>query len=93
MKLTDLLPISRLLPGELEGEIDPEDLGFDTIRDDPPDDAEAAVRVAQLYAQTKKRTGVAIPELEPYLKFADTAQSGETAGSGHPSAGGQKPVE
>lgn len=63
--------ITRFLRGELEGDVDPEDYGFDVVRKDPPDDAEAAARVGALYAQVKERTGVVIPKLEPYLEHTD----------------------
>ena len=36
--------IARTLPGELIGEVNPEDYGFGVIREEPPDEAEAAIR-------------------------------------------------
>jgi hypothetical protein len=62
----------KLLPGEIDGEINPEDYGFDVIPDVPPAGTEAATRVAVLYAQTKDRTGVVIPKLESFLAEAST---------------------
>jgi len=56
-----------MLPGELEGRIDPEDYGFGVIREELPSDAELAERVAMFYAIAKRRTGATIPALEPYL--------------------------
>jgi hypothetical protein len=65
-----MIMITRVLPGEREGEIDPEDFGFEIIRVEPPDEAEAAARVGALYAQVKERTGVEIPKTERYLAEA-----------------------
>jgi hypothetical protein len=65
-----MIRISRTLPGELEGDINPEDYGFEVIKEDPPDDSEAARRVAQLYAQIQERTGMVIPPIEKYLEDA-----------------------
>jgi hypothetical protein len=62
-----MIRIEKTLPGELEGDIDPEDYGFEVIREEPPDEREAAARVGHLYAQVKERTGRVIPPLEPYL--------------------------
>jgi hypothetical protein len=62
-----MIRIEKTLPGEVEGDIDPEDYGFEVIREEPLDRAEATARVGQLYAQVKARTGMTIPPLEPYL--------------------------
>jgi hypothetical protein len=59
--------IEKPLPGELEGDIDPEDYGFDVIKEEPLTKEEEAKRIGVLYAQAKKRTGVVIPKLERYL--------------------------
>jgi hypothetical protein len=68
------LRLEKTLPGELEGKVNPEDYGFDTIREDPPDDQEAAERVARLYEQVKERTGVAVPAIDRYLDEAGTRE-------------------
>ncbi len=71
-----MIRIEKTLPGELEGDIDPEDYGFEVIRQEPPDEREAAARVGSLYAQVKERTGLVIPPLEPYLAaLPDQAES------------------
>lgn len=62
-----MIRIEKTLPGELDGDIDPEDYGFEVIKEEPPDEGEAAVRVGHLYAQVKERTGIVISPLEPYL--------------------------
>jgi hypothetical protein len=62
-----VISIEKLLPGELDGNVDPEAFGFDVIREDPPSEDEAARRVGRFYARTKELTGVVIPKLEPYL--------------------------
>lgn len=62
-----MISIAKLLPGELDGNIDPEAYGFVVIREDPPTDEEAAIRIGIFYAGTKEITGVVIPKLEPYL--------------------------
>ncbi|MEV6636759.1 hypothetical protein AB0M54_39085 [Actinoplanes sp. NPDC051470] len=64
-----MIQIRRLLPGELEGNVNPEDYGFDVIDDLPPSDDEADRRVGELYARAKERTGIVIPALEPYLQM------------------------
>jgi hypothetical protein len=77
-----MLRIAKTLPGELEGDVDPEDYGFEVIREEPPDPQESARRVAHLYGQIFQRTGMVIPPLERYL---------EEAGERSPSAEGDKP--
>lgn len=62
-----MIRIEKTLPGELEGDIDPEDYGFEVIREEPPDKREAAARVGHLYSQVKERSGIVIAPLEPYL--------------------------
>ena len=69
-----LLKIERPLPGELEGDIDPGDYGFDVIEDEPLTKDEEAARIGTLYAQAKKRTGIVIPKLERYLSSVETNQ-------------------
>jgi hypothetical protein len=71
-----MIRIEKTLPGELEGDIDPEDYGFEVIREDTPDEEEATVRVGQLYAQVKERTGMIIPPLEPYLTALPEREGG-----------------
>jgi hypothetical protein len=72
-----LIHIERTLPGEIEGNIDPEDYGFDVIKEEPPSEEEATERVGRLYAQVKERTGRVIPELEPCLAAVSGQPSGE----------------
>jgi hypothetical protein len=83
-----MIRIARALPGEIEGNLDPEDYGFEVIKEEPPDDEEAAERVGRLYAQVKERTGLMIPELEPCLAAVPShgtdAESMTTEGSGDP---------
>ena len=67
--------IARALPGEIDGDIDPEDYGFEVIKEEPPDDEEATERVGRLYAQVKERTGLMIPELEPCLAALSPRQA------------------
>ena len=62
-----MIKLTRVLPGELEDDIEPESYGFDVIHVEPPSEAEAAARKADLYAQAKRRTGIVIPQLERYL--------------------------
>lgn len=81
-----MIRIEKTLPGELEGDIDPEDYGFEVIREEPPDEQEAAVRVGSLYAQVKERTGLVIPSLEPYL-----AALPDSPESSHPPNEGDDP--
>ncbi|MBM7785707.1 hypothetical protein [Tenggerimyces flavus] len=69
-----MLRIERFQPGELEGEIDPRDYGFEVIRQEPPSDRELAGELASLYARAKRRTGVTIPELEPLLPSEASGQ-------------------
>ena len=72
-----MIHIERTLPGEIEGNIDPEDYGFDVIKEEPPSEEEATERVGRLYAQVKERTGRVIPELEPCLAAVSGWSSGE----------------
>lgn len=68
------MKFEKVLPGELEGKIDPEDYGFDVIKEEPPNEEEAAKRVGRLYAQAKARTGVVIPSLEMFLGPAERTE-------------------
>jgi hypothetical protein len=65
-----MLRIAKTLPGELAGDVDPEDYGFEVIREEPPDKQDSARRVARLYTQIFERTGMVIPPLERYLEEA-----------------------
>ena len=69
-----VLRMDKTLPGELEGKVNPEDYGFDIIHEEPPNDQEAAERVARLYEQVKERTGVEIPVIDRYLDEAGTRE-------------------
>ena len=74
-----MIKITRILPGELEEEIRPEDFGFDVIKIEPPNEAEAAVRVGTLYRQLKDRTGVVIPKTEEYLATVGAGEGDSTS--------------
>jgi hypothetical protein len=62
-----MIRIEKAIPGEIEGNVDAEDYGFEVIKEEPPDEEQTIERVGRLYAQVKERTGVSITELEPYL--------------------------
>lgn len=62
-----MIKITKVLPGELEDDVDPEEFGFDVVSIEEPNEVEAAERIYKLYAQVKERTGVVIPKLEDYL--------------------------
>lgn len=79
-----MIRISRPLPGELTGDINPEDFGFDVILDEPLTPDEEARIKASLYRDMKERTGTTIPELEPYLQ--QTESSPENPESDQPDA-------
>jgi hypothetical protein len=66
--------IIRVLPGELDDEVNPEDFGFDVIPVEPPGEAETAARISALYAQVKERTGVTVPKIEEYLASVEAHQ-------------------
>jgi hypothetical protein len=70
-----MIVVDRLLPGELDGTLHPEDYGFDVIKEEPPADDELATRIGLFYARAKERTGVVIPALEPYLARANRGQT------------------
>jgi hypothetical protein len=76
-----MIRISKPLPGELSGEFNPEDFGFEVIADEPLTAEEEAKIKASLYRDTKERTGIVIPELEHYLGKAASASAGETSDS------------
>lgn len=65
-----MVRFSRVLPGELEGRINPQDYGFDVVPSQSPGKAEEEAQIAELYSQVKARTGKEIPKLEPYLTAA-----------------------
>lgn len=73
----NVITIEKLLPGELEGNIDPGDYGFEVIKEDPPSDEELRLRAALFYRRAKQRTGVVIPSLEPYLTTVAEARDDE----------------
>ena len=72
-----MIRVARTLPGELDGDINPEDYGFEVIKEEPPDESDAASRVADLYAQIRERTGLIIPPIEKYLEDAAEAEQAE----------------
>ncbi|WP_328524067.1 hypothetical protein [Kribbella sp. NBC_00359] len=72
-----MLRISRPLPGEISGQIKPEDFGFEVIEDEPLTPEEEAEIKASLYGDMKERTGTIIPELEPYLGKTTATSAGE----------------
>jgi hypothetical protein len=80
-----MIRIARTLPGELEGKVNPEDYGFEVIKEDPPNETESARRVAHFYAQIKERTGMIIPPIEKYLE-----DSGEAVGASRGTGPSQK---
>jgi hypothetical protein len=83
-----MIRIERPLPGEMEGNIDPEDYGFAVIKEEPPSNDEVIERVGRLYAQAKERTGVVIPELEPCLAAVSGQSSGDEGRVTNNEAGG-----
>jgi hypothetical protein len=73
-----MIRIAKTLPGELIGDVNPEDYGFKVIKEDPPGEAESARRVAQLYEQIKERTGITLVATERYLaEAAERSTSGK----------------
>ena len=64
-----MIQIGRRLPGELEGEIKPEDYRFDFLNEPLPLAGEVALRIVALYEQAKERTGVAIPKAREICRF------------------------
>lgn len=57
-----------MLPGELDGTLDPRDYGFGIIRDETPLE-DRLVGAAALYQQVLHRTGTEIPQLNELLKL------------------------
>jgi len=73
-----MIRIAKTLPGELIGDVNPEDYGFKVIKEEPPDEAESARRVARLYEQIKERTGITLVATERYLaEAAERSPSGK----------------
>jgi methylase of polypeptide subunit release factors len=60
--------IGRVLPGELDGTLDPRDYGFEVIRDETPLE-DRLVGAAALYQQVLHRTGTESPRLDELLKL------------------------
>lgn len=76
-----MIRIAKTLPGELIGQVNPEDYGFKVIKEEPPDEAESARRVARLYEQIKERTGLTLVATERYL--AEAAERSSSGKLGH----------
>ena len=60
--------IEKMLPGELDGTLDPRDYGFEVIKDTRPEE-EALRGAAQLYRSTRARTGTEMPKLDHLLEL------------------------
>jgi hypothetical protein len=71
---------ARTLPGELINDVDPEEFGFDVIREQPLSEQELAGLVEQLYMQTKERNGMVSPPIERYLAAAAARSNAPAAG-------------
>lgn len=85
-----MIRISRPLPGEVTGDINPEDFGFEVFEDEPLTPEQEAEIKASLYRDMKERTGTVIPELERYLgKTAATSAGQDSDPSESPENGGQ----
>ena len=54
----------RMLPGELEGKVNPETYGFEVIDDELPSPEEQKRRVADLYQLSKEISGIMSPHFE-----------------------------
>jgi hypothetical protein len=74
-----MMRIGRILPGELEGNINPEDYGIQVIKEEEPSGEEAAQRISEIYEGAKERSGVADPKLEKYLGELASGQVVHTA--------------
>lgn len=65
-----------MLPGELEGTVNPEDFGFDVIKDEELTGSEAADEMRKFYEGAKERSGVADPLVEQRIGELATQSSG-----------------
>ena len=63
-----MIKIEKALPGEQDGTINPEDYGFDVIKEEPLTKDQEIERIGRLYERVKELTGAVIPKLEPYLE-------------------------
>ena len=72
----------KTLPGELEGNFDPEAYGFAVVRDDVPSNEEAAARVGLFYSRMKEQMGLVVPNLEPYLSGTPIEELREASAHG-----------
>jgi hypothetical protein len=70
-----MVRIERMLPGEAEGNVKPEDYGFGVITVEEPTGEEAAERIGKLYEEAKEQTGVSDPRIEHYLGELATGQA------------------
>ncbi len=73
--------LEKMLPGELEGEVNPEDYGFGVIREEPLTPGRAAELVNTLYGQVKERTGLTMPKVENYIETLEGEAEASAAGS------------
>ena len=61
------ISIGKVLPGEREGTINPEDYGIQVIKEEEPVGPEIAEDLRKSYEDAKERSGVADPKLEQYI--------------------------
>lgn len=57
-----------MLPGEIDGTVDPRDYGFGVVKIEEVPENERRLAIASLYRDTLAFTGIEIPQLADYLK-------------------------
>lgn len=82
-----MLKLDKLLPGELDDDIDPRDYGFDVIADEPPSEQEQLDGMIELYVQARERTGVTSPKMERLLRESGVAPAEGPVDEAHPELG------
>jgi hypothetical protein len=69
-----MIKIKRMLPGELEGDVNPEDFGFTVTKSEWTSREESVKTMRRIYEVGKQASGVTDPRIEKYIEdFASGA--------------------
>jgi hypothetical protein len=62
-----MVRIKRMIPGELEGDVNPEDFGIQVIKIEKTPRKEAAARMGKMYAEAREVSKIADPRIEKFI--------------------------